>query len=148
MSLLQRNIFLSVVIFCLVVSRAATTVAVAANTDIFGLFPKIRVDVFNELPRGATFTIHCKSRDDDLGTHVIQPGQKYEFSFRVNFFKTTLFHCGVSWEGGHVDFALYRASRDDNGRCDEYCRWQARGDAIVGYRENRPDPDIVIPWNK
>ncbi|XP_031374191.1 S-protein homolog 27-like [Punica granatum] len=95
-----------------------------------------------------SFTIHCKSKNDDLKTHVVEPGQKYGFRFRVDFFGTTLFFCGAKWHGGHVVFDIYKADRDDMYRCPYHCRWEARGDAIVGYMEHYPNPDIVIPWNK
>ncbi|PKI64257.1 hypothetical protein CRG98_015367 [Punica granatum] len=104
-------------------------------------FEHISVSISNQLPNGAPFTIHCKSKDDDLGTHVIGAGQSYEFSFRINFWETTLFFCGLGKQGGHVDFDIYKVPY----RCDD-CKWQVRGDAVVGLGMDPDSKDIVIPW--
>lgn len=150
MGSLGRNSYLSVLILCLVVSQESTTLVTASATPSWSLFPKHKVDIFNNLPNGATFTIHCKSKDDDLGTHVIGPGDKSEIRFRANLMETTLFFCGVSWQGGQVVFDIFDAKRDDVwGRCLHYCLWKATGDGILGYREDEySNPDIVIPWKK
>ncbi|PKI64259.1 hypothetical protein CRG98_015369 [Punica granatum] len=111
------------------------------------LFDDINVSTSNQLPNGAPFTIHGKSGDDDLGSHVIGAGQSYGFSFKVNFFETTLFFCGVGWQGGQVEFDIYEAKRDFGLRCNNECKWQVRGDAVVGFSmDGGPNPDIVIPW--
>ncbi|PKI37812.1 hypothetical protein CRG98_041762 [Punica granatum] len=109
---------------------------------------KAKVDIFNYLPNGATFQIHCKSKNNDLGVHVIGPGQKYELSFTPNIWGRTLFFCGVSWSGGHFVFDIYRDRRDNMDRCKHYCRWHVTKDAVIGFREDGPNADIVIPWNK
>ncbi|PKI36638.1 hypothetical protein CRG98_042964 [Punica granatum] len=121
----------------------------AANGSKFSFFPAVTVEIFNKLPLGATFTIHCKSKDDDLGTHEVGTGQSYSFHFKVNFWGTTLFFCRASHEGNNVDFEIYRASRDDTDRCPDYCMWVANGDGIMGYPESSSEkPDIVIPWKR
>ncbi|OWM79389.1 hypothetical protein CDL15_Pgr003562 [Punica granatum] len=123
-------------------------VAAEAHPNWFLQPRKVTVDMFNALPNGASFKIHCKSGDDDLGLHVIGPNEKYQLRFKPNFWGTTLFFCGMSWAGGHKVFDIYRYYRDFMDRCQGYCRWQATKDVILGFRQNRPDPDINIPWEK
>ncbi|XP_031374192.1 S-protein homolog 2-like [Punica granatum] len=104
--------------------------------------------MFNKLSNGAPLTIHCKSRDDDLGKHVLGAGQSYSFQFRVNIFGSTLFFCGASWQGGQIKFEIYNTDRDDYGRCNEYCQWEARDYAIVGFKEGESKSyDISLPWH-
>ncbi|KAK4774951.1 hypothetical protein SAY86_009886 [Trapa natans] len=40
---------------------------------------------------GQNFTIHCKSKDDDLGVHTIWPNDVYTFEFHNNVWGTTHF---------------------------------------------------------
>ncbi|PKI35806.1 S-protein homolog 2-like [Punica granatum] len=108
---------------------------------------KLTVEIFNKLPNGMPLTIHCKSKDDDLGTHVLAVGQSFSFKFRVNIFGSTLFFCGASWQGGQLVFDIYDADRDNNVRCNERCEWEATKDGIEGFMEDDPDPDLHFPWN-
>lgn len=96
------NHILLLVSLALVFSGGATHLAMnetSAHRD-FVISPfKTVVQVFNQL-YGTSFTIHCKSKDDDLGTHKVGPKGNYRFEFRANFGGTTLFFCEVSWAGG------------------------------------------------
>ena len=60
-----------------------------------GLYPdkKTYVRIINELGDSIDLNHHCKSKDDDLGIHVLAPHQFFEFSFVPNFLGTTLFFC-------------------------------------------------------
>ncbi|KAJ4847786.1 hypothetical protein Tsubulata_003335 [Turnera subulata] len=80
-----------------------------------GLAPmKVYVDNMQD----ADITIHCKSKDDDLGVHVLKRSQRYEWDFRVNFWGTTLFFCGVQTQWGSGTFDFYDAKRDYEGATD------------------------------
>ena len=59
-----------------------------------------RVDVVigNGLGENTTLTLHCKSRDDDLGVHSLINNQTYSFHFEYNFFLTTQFFCSFHWD--------------------------------------------------
>lgn len=110
--------------------------------------PKTVVDIFNRLPNGESFSIHCKPKDNDLGVHEIGTGQKSAITFGVNLWQTAVFYCGVSRKAGHVKFVIYGAERDYINRRTEYCKWEPRGDAVVGFQQNKTNPDIVLPWIK
>ncbi|KAI4320873.1 hypothetical protein MLD38_034311 [Melastoma candidum] len=60
----------------------------------------------------ATVTVHCQSKDDDLGFHDLQPDEKWSFSFRLNLFFTTLFFCSFRWPGHFHHYYVYKASND------------------------------------
>ncbi|OWM70949.1 S-protein homolog 6-like [Punica granatum] len=148
MSLVNGNSFLLELVLSWVVLGEATTVPTSADDNKVSLIPKIKVEIFNYLPDGANLNIHCKSGDDDLGNQVVRSGEIYSFQFRVNFWGTTLFFCGASWQGGQVEFDIFRVKRDITlGRCYDLCRWEAHKDAIVGLRNDGTDrPNLFFPW--
>lgn len=105
----------------------------------------ITVAIHSCHPSNAPITIHCKSEDDDLGTHAVAEADHDDFSSRVNFFGATLFFCGVSWQGGQATFDIYKASRDQRRSLDYY-HWLVKVKGIEGFEESTSStPDIVIP---
>lgn len=47
--------------------------------------PTVTVTIINkvvELPNPQSLIVHCKSKDNDLGNHVLRVGESYRFSFR------------------------------------------------------------------
>uniref|UniRef100_A0A6N2KHR5 S-protein homolog n=1 Tax=Salix viminalis TaxID=40686 RepID=A0A6N2KHR5_SALVM len=60
------------------------------------LWKPTRLHITNDLGQGLDLTIHCKSRNDDLGQHVVPFGGEYTIDFCPNFWGTTLFFCGMS----------------------------------------------------
>ncbi|GAV79532.1 Self-incomp_S1 domain-containing protein [Cephalotus follicularis] len=89
-------------------------------------------------------TIHCKSKDDDLGVHVLSYGKPYEWSFNVNFWKTTLFFCGFISQYGSGVYDIFRADRD-LGRC-RICLWEVREDGVHGFKDNASNDDLWFKW--
>ncbi|KAM7266498.1 hypothetical protein ACFE04_004395 [Oxalis oulophora] len=73
------------------------------------LQPRIRVIMLNAIGPDVTVTINCKSKDDDLGIHVVQPQKTYDFSFKPNIFGSTVFICRVSWKNIVHYFDAYYA---------------------------------------
>ncbi|KAJ4840500.1 hypothetical protein Tsubulata_000432 [Turnera subulata] len=95
------------------------------------ILSKSRVYVRNNLEDKSDVNIHCKSRDDDLGEHVIKPGERYEWKFRVSIFGNTLFGCEVKTKYGSGIFVLYNASEDEKGD-DGYVGWEVRTGGVYG----------------
>ncbi|KAK8464290.1 hypothetical protein PHAVU_011G169266 [Phaseolus vulgaris] len=91
--------------------------------------PKSRlttVIVTNELQGGRDLLLHCKSADDDLGVQHLHPQGTFSWSFKLNFFGTTLFHCSFQWDSVLHRFDIYKANRDA-ARCS-LCSWVVRED--------------------
>lgn len=107
---------------------------------------KTHVVINNSLGEGLNLTVHCKSKDHDLGTQVIADGGNYEWSFKVNFIKTTLYFCGCNWQDGGGVFDMYRADRDFN-RCMQ-CRWVAQKDGMHGFPQDSDVNDLLYKWEK
>ncbi|KAJ4836662.1 hypothetical protein Tsubulata_005523 [Turnera subulata] len=110
-------------------AKSARQVA-ESNNDLglkFSLFPKWKaVIVFNKLEDGSDFTIHCKSKDDDLGSHVISAGKFYTWNFHVNVWGTTLFFCSVTTKHGSGTYDLYKAENETD------LNWSIEEDGVHG----------------
>lgn len=112
-------------------SNTTTTRNLLENGNSFFHPPKTRVSILNSLQEN--LTIHCKSKDDDLGTHVIGFNQTYEWKFEINFWQTTLFFCKFDLHGISATFDVFKAQRDYDDRCRVLCSWVAREDGLYGY---------------
>lgn len=87
---------------------------------------KVTVEIKNDINPNTGLTVQCKSKEDDLGPHILEKGQAFSFKFKVNFFQTTLFFCNFRWKSpeGKIEskwFNIYSA-RDDRMTCS-MCRW-------------------------
>ncbi|KAL5537425.1 hypothetical protein UlMin_043836 [Ulmus minor] len=57
---------------------------------------KVHVKITNHL--NVDLTLHCQSRNNDLGAQVLSYNQFFAFHFRVNFWGSTQFCCSFQWE--------------------------------------------------
>ena len=104
--------------------------------------PPTAVTINNKLFSGATLSVHCKSKENDLGRHFLAPGKGYKFSFHPNFFiATTLFFCKIEWPGNSHYIDAYDQKKDQD-RCRRDCCWNivptGACDCHTGY---------CIPWH-
>lgn len=88
-----------------------------------GLFGKTHVRIRNDLGSNIQLTVHCKSKEDDLGVHVLNFGETYEFSFRPSmFFKVTLFYCSFQWADQFHWFDIFNFAEQRDKDCTN-CNW-------------------------
>ncbi|GFP97171.1 hypothetical protein PHJA_001861200 [Phtheirospermum japonicum] len=80
--------------------------------------------------------VHCRSRENDLGYHVLQVEDAIEWSFNQNLWGTTLFYCDMQWaDSNWYNFDAYDSGRDNN-RCKTMCRWMiTKEGSLYGYNE-------------
>lgn len=110
---------------------------------------QVTVEMTNAITPNTALTVHCKSKDDDLGPHVLQNGQMYSFSFKVNWFLTTRFFCNFQWKSpqGAIEskwFDIYVAK--PNFTCTK-CEWLIKADSVC--RKTPGDPNLqCFPYNK
>ncbi|KAK7374266.1 hypothetical protein VNO80_07694 [Phaseolus coccineus] len=120
------------------------TLAWASRTDVY---------ITNSLEGKEDLHIHCKSKDDDLGPHVLHINETFKFSFRANIFYGTLFFCSFQWGNGPLlYFDVYDQKRDQNKcdqcKCDE-CKWSIKKDGPCRFEPQR-DCSLVrkcYEWN-
>ena len=72
----------------------------------------IHVEIVNELESNSPITLHCKSKDDDLGEHVLSLHNKFSFDFGSSVFGSTLFFCGVTFDDRVHYFDAYDQQKD------------------------------------
>ncbi|ESR33798.1 hypothetical protein CICLE_v10007106mg [Citrus x clementina] len=82
------------------------------------LFNKNYVQITNKLENGEDLTLHCKSKDNDLGEHVLHKDESYNFSFCQNVLAETLFFCTFEWSGQVHKFDIFDGSRDPCSHCN------------------------------
>ncbi|KAL4351648.1 hypothetical protein GQ457_06G001730 [Hibiscus cannabinus] len=108
--------------------------------DAFSLFPKkTHVQINNDLGSGIDLTVHCKSKDDDLGEQHLGYHNNFNFRFRPSIFQNTLFFCSFQWNGLFHRFDIYVQIRDSL-LCRQ-CTWDVRpdGPCLTNY-------DLCFPW--
>ncbi|CAN1145019.1 S-protein homolog 5 [Linum perenne] len=99
----------------------SSTEAMSPSPSGWNPFPKKKVTVHNKLTSHDWLQFHCKSKNDDLGTHTLKNNYRYRFSFNNNPWGTTQFYCSFQWGEGVHWFDIYIEGRD-SGRCIE-CNW-------------------------
>ncbi|XP_039048910.1 S-protein homolog 2-like [Hibiscus syriacus] len=106
---------------------SATLVFVAGRSRNGFIDPYEKVIIYNDLEERQDLTIHCKSKDDDLGVHVLSYGESYDFEFIPRLFGRTLFFCRMTFNGKSHWFDVYEGYRDGeaNFGCQETdnCEW-------------------------
>ncbi|KAJ6758849.1 hypothetical protein OIU74_025499 [Salix koriyanagi] len=82
----------------------------------------VHLKITNQLGSGLDLTIHCKSKDEDLGAHVVHFDGDYTMEFCSNAWGTTQYFCGMTWSGKLHWFDIFVARRD-SFRCGK-CTWR------------------------
>ena len=104
------------VLFVFVIIAADMMIVPVQGQHIIFWVNTVRVQ--NDLGGNTQLVVHCRSKDDDLGTHNLSSGQSFEWSFRDNFWGTTLFWCNFDWNNMHKSFDIYNYQYDVcNSRC-------------------------------
>ncbi|XP_039048909.1 S-protein homolog 2-like [Hibiscus syriacus] len=120
---------------------SVTLVLVAGTTVIIN----------NNLKNRKDLTIHCKSKDDDLGVHVLSYGESYDFEFEPDIFWRTLFFCRMTWNGKSHWYDVYDEYVErlygDSGGClqieDDKCVWN-----VIEFGLCTPKTADCYPWNR
>ena len=82
----------------------------------------VHVSIENDIGSGVDLTLHCKSKDDDLGEHTLNNLGNFKFKFRPNMLKSTLFSCSFAWPNAFHQFDIYNYTRDSDS-CVHQCNW-------------------------
>ncbi|XP_011007077.1 PREDICTED: uncharacterized protein LOC105112886 [Populus euphratica] len=91
----------------------------------------VHASIKNRLGNGENLSIHCQSKDDDLGQQDIADGSEFGWDFSVNAWGTTLLYCDMEWENARRShFDAYSFSRDHT-RCETQCSWLISKEDII-----------------
>ncbi|KAM1743114.1 hypothetical protein C1H46_019935 [Malus baccata] len=117
----------------------------ALTTMCEGVFWGItHVKVINGLEPQSDVIAHCRSKDDDIGVIQLRHNDSFQFQFRPNFWKKTLFYCSFVWPGQVQWFDIFKHSRDD---C-KFCTWSVRTGGPCMYNYTAETFDRCFKWNK
>ncbi|KAK9117797.1 hypothetical protein Scep_015890 [Stephania cephalantha] len=88
-------------------------------------FSKSTVRVRSEITGNHGLTVHCKSKDDDLGVRTLYWGNHFEWSFSEAIIGHTLFWCYMGWTDSNgkrkeASFEVYNAEKESCGTL-AYC---------------------------
>ncbi|XP_052209571.1 self-incompatibility protein S1-like [Diospyros lotus] len=94
---------------------------------------KVQVSIKNKLGNGTAMTIHCQSKDSDLGNQTVADGTEYGWDFSPNVWGTTLFYCDMKWDQEpQFHFVAYASHRDAATRCQSCCSWLTSREGMYG----------------
>ncbi|KAI3470519.1 hypothetical protein Pfo_027182 [Paulownia fortunei] len=90
---------------------------------------KVEVFVVNNLPsNSASLKLHCASKDDDLGNHMLKTNQYFHWTFCENFFPNTLFFCHLWWGSKQRTFDAFKSKWKQKYSGHDY--WVVKSDGI------------------
>jgi hypothetical protein len=114
------------------------------NKDAF--WPaKVTVNITNSLSENLDLTIHCKSKDDDLGSHLLHHGDSFSWRFGRKFFGGTLFYCSFQWNNELHWFDTYNQDETD---CNLHCNWYIHQSGPCLLFDSKEVEDCNYSWNK
>ncbi|KAL7148281.1 hypothetical protein ABFS83_06G167900 [Erythranthe nasuta] len=93
--------------------------------------PRVHVDIGNGFSQSSNpLLVHCKSGDDDLGTHSLTTHQDFHFDFCVKPFRT-LFYCYLTCGKRTASFEVYNAKWISNPcQSNKNCSYVANENGI------------------
>nr|XP_027080492.1 S-protein homolog 5-like [Coffea arabica] len=114
-----------------------------------GLLDRYTVKVFSGLPpdKSPVF-VHCQSSDDDLGFRELGPQGEFSWSFKQNFFETTLYDCRFQFGSDILEFDVFNKhlAKQICGR-DNICFWYVKVDGIYWAKDsNLNDIYLYKSW--
>ena len=98
-------------------------------------FTKWKVTILNEMTT-STLIVHCKSKDDELGEHVLRTRDNYNWSFKEIFWISTLFWCHFSSQHEQVSGDIFWPEGGSwfKDQCIHHnCTWSGRDQGIYLY---------------
>ncbi|PIA62069.1 hypothetical protein AQUCO_00200212v1, partial [Aquilegia coerulea] len=114
------------------------------------IYTKRHVYVLNDLAPFIGMNIHCKSGDNDLGEKLLAYSETTSWSFKTNFFRTTLYWCNIDWvdENNRVfykSFQVYNARKVEISGCKD-CFWSAKKNGIYFNKGVEPTHILIYTW--
>lgn len=135
---------------CLITSKFTSIFVFLMLFNVFDIgnaglaLSKYKIIVLNDIiqKNAAPLKVHCQSKDNDLGYHILPFARDLDWSFRANFWATTRFYCHFWWGRKQRAFDVFYDGWSEF--CDapkdsidnrNYCFWVVRTDGF--YFSNR-----------
>ncbi|XP_057475973.1 self-incompatibility protein S1-like [Actinidia eriantha] len=106
----------------------------------------VHASIKNMLGNGNMMSIHCQSKDNDLGNQTVSDGSEFGWDFSPNVWGTTLFYCDLDWKNvSDFYFDAYAFARD-SVRCKTLCSWLVSGEGMYGFNEGTGLWEFMYNW--
>ncbi|KAJ1416837.1 Plant self-incompatibility protein S1 [Sesbania bispinosa] len=123
----------------------------ATNKDSGNVFPefiKWHIYIVNGLSNSQNLITHCKSSENDLGIQNLSPSSNITWSFKTDFFHSTLFWCYVSKDNAFASFEVFWYDAHLFNKCDwKNCIWVAKDDGIYLKDLSEKLDELFYRWN-
>ncbi|CAN1253137.1 S-protein homolog 21 [Linum perenne] len=109
---------------------------------------KFQINVSNMLSNDRKLSVHCQSKDTNLGSRRLAVGEIYGWSFSRNIFGKTLFWCNLSCHGGHnrLSFNSYDESQGKGMKPVYEINWVLKDDGLYYHDKESGMEMLVAPW--
>ncbi|MDV3193891.1 MAG: self-incompatibility S1 family protein [Sweet potato little leaf phytoplasma] len=122
----------------------------SAGSKIMKPLTSWKVVIYNELSPGFSLSVHCKSKNDDLGDHLLPVGQNFSWKFKEDLFSTTRFWCTLRTSSNkQVTMDVFWPEKHDwlSSRCGHgFCIWVAQDDGIYLLNIPKNSLEFVRKW--
>ncbi|KAL0432890.1 UNVERIFIED_CONTAM: S-protein5 [Sesamum latifolium] len=135
MKTLTQNLLLTIALLI--------TMLITSDANGRLLIPKETVVVKNDIS-GENITIHCYSKDDDLGIHTLPYAANFTWYFHVSIGGTTKFYCDLMTRHGSGNYGVFDWKLEE--RCDVYCLWLIQANGLCLVQTACHDQLYCQPW--
>ncbi|KAJ0091855.1 hypothetical protein Patl1_26798 [Pistacia atlantica] len=134
------NHFSFLVIF-LIIFHISQAPALACNEEVVIIRFKYKVHIINGFTSNENPLIaHCKSKDNDIGEHVLWMNNEFKFEFKKNIFGTTRFWCDMRHGSVQKTIDVFRVGHEsyESVYCHYTgnCFWSTREDGFYFSNDN------------
>ncbi|KAF8014308.1 hypothetical protein BT93_H0219 [Corymbia citriodora subsp. variegata] len=104
------------------------------------------VYVINNLGDDTNLTAHCRSKETDLGTRVLEFGAAFDWDFVISIGHVAEYWCDLSWANSHGDFQVFYEPKDAVRCGDQKCYWRVDRDGLYLYIKIKDDYELQFRW--
>ncbi|KAK4281363.1 hypothetical protein QN277_012868 [Acacia crassicarpa] len=128
----SQAIIINLVAVALVCAKCDGSNSFPVTDHLFPEFIKWHIYVVNGLGNNQNLFTRCKSQEDDLGTQNLPVGSNLTWSFRTDFFHSTLFWCYLRTDtGASAEFEVFWYDARLFNKCQwKNCIWVAKDQGI------------------
>ncbi|KAM6544725.1 hypothetical protein CsatB_025461 [Cannabis sativa] len=90
-------------------------------------------------------TLHCKSKNDDIGAQLLHYNDSFQFSFTPNVWGTTLFFCSFQWKDELHWFDIFKMKKRKILYLNE---WLVHPNGPCQFDPATYQYTLCYPWNQ
>lgn len=120
----------------------------STKNNIFPEFIKWHISVVNGMSNNQNLLTHCKSAEDDLSINNLSPNSNLTWSFRTDFFQSTMFWCRVKNESASTSFQVFWHDDRLFNKCEwKNCIWVVKDDGVYLKNLSESVDELYFGWD-